>query len=250
MDTIMKTFLYICLILAVPVFHGCASTPQSQINASAEFWQDHQQKIGVFVSDIPEVKGHITGAACLLCYATAAAINADLNSHVKTLSSEDLADLQTQLINALKEKGINAVEVKTEFDIDTVKKFESKQLNVAKKDFRPLKTMEGLDKVLVVDLRLLGTIRNFANYVPIGEPIAALKGLMYIVNLEDNHYEFYEVIDVTKIVGNQWDEPNYPAVTNAYYTIVELGKAKILDLSVDAPPLATPVVDEKVADAI
>lgn len=77
---------------------------------------------------------------------------------------------------------------------------------------------------------------------------AVLRGLMYIVNLNDNSYEFYEVINETKVAGEEWDEPpNYPGITNAYYTVVELGKNNILDISV-IEPANTPAEDDSVAD--
>ncbi len=233
------------LILTPLLFaFGCATIPQqTNITFQEGFLETNTQKIGVYVSATPEVKGHITGAGCLLCLATASTINAGLDKHMKAQSNEDLNDLKSTLISNLNEKGANVVEI-DQIDIAKLPKNSGAQLNFSKKNFVSVGTDNGVDHVLVVQLGTLGTIRNFANYVPVGDPYAVFNALMYMVDTTTNEYLFYEPINITQYSETPWKEEGYPGITNAYYTAIERGKEQILDLKATVAPTVTPIEEQ------
>lgn len=232
----MKLFSRILFIILLPAFWGCAVNPQLNVNASDEFWQNKEQKIGVYVSAIPEVRGHIQGAGCLLCLAVAAGINSSLATHMKTQSADDLKGIKSELIAKLKAKGLQVTSIDQFINFKKLKRKTSKELNTAKKDFSALGSKYSVDHILVVDIKMIGTMRNFSNYVPIGDPSAIVRGNMYIVNTKTNVYEFYEDINISKLAEGKWKEPpNYPGITNAYYTALVLAKDNIMDLKSSAP---------------
>jgi hypothetical protein len=237
----MRIISRLALISSLLLVYGCATTRQTDINISNEFWDNKEQKIGVYVSKIPEVKGHITGAGCLLCAAVASGINSKLNEHMKTQSADGLSDIQNNLVSSLQTKGLNVVAIDTPINLRNLKASQLKGVNVAKKNFKPLGEKLGVEQLLVVNLNLLGTLRRFANYVPVGAPEAVFNALMYIVNTKTNTYEFYDSIRISKFADGEWKEPpNYPGLTNAYYTALELGKDEIYDL--ESQPPIVPVV--------
>ncbi len=231
----MKVLVKIGLILALPLFWGCATTPQPNVNFSSDYWDNKETKIGVYVGELPAVKGHLSGAACLLCLAAASAINADLADHMKSQSNEDLADLKDLLIATVEEKGVTVVPIEGPIDFRKLPKNSAKIPNATRYNFSSIGKQNDVKKVLVLDFGLLGTMRNFANYVPVGDPYAMFNAMMYVVNTETNTYEFYEPINVTKYSETPWKEEGYPGITNAYYTVLELGKSRVLDLETFAP---------------
>lgn len=231
----MKHLLKILFVLSLPAFWGCAATPQSNVNFTPDYWEAPSRKIGVYVSSIPEVKGHLSGAGCLLCLATASAINASLAKHMELQSNEDLNDLRNLLVDAIESNGAEVVLIEQPIDFKKLPKNSSKEVNATKHSFKNVGIAHKVDQVLVVDLHAIGTMRDFANYVPVGDPYAIFRGLMYTVDIPTNTYVFYEPINIKKYSETPWKEDGYPGITNAYYTALEQGKAAILDLNTVAP---------------
>ena len=240
--------LKVIILFSIPFFWGCAVTPQNNVNFSPAFWENKEQSIGVYVTELPEVKGHISGAGCLLCLATASAINSDLNTHMKEQSNADLSDIQTLLVASLNERGINAKPVAGPIDISKLAKYSSQEVNAARKDFTSLSEELNVDQLMVVSINTLGTMRNFANYVPVGDPFATFNAVMYVVDTKTNTYNFYEAINLAQYSETPWKEENFPGVTNAYYTALELGKTRILDLNVVAPSAPVAASEESVGE--
>ena len=49
-----------------------------------------------------------------------------------------------------------------------------------------------------------------------------------MINLSSNAYDFFAPINEMKGAEGKWDEPpDYPALTNAYYSVIESGKAAV-----------------------
>ncbi|MFL0809023.1 MAG: hypothetical protein K6L76_01280 [Agarilytica sp.] len=231
----MTRFFKLLFISPLLFLFGCAVTPQSNITFQQDFLSKQDQKIGIYVSAAPEVKGHISGAACLLCYATASAINSDLDTHMKTQSNEDLNELKAALTERLTNEGATVVDI-TDLNIAKLPKNTGAQLNFAKNKFDGVGTKHDVNQVLVVDMKTLGTLRNFANYIPVGDPYAVFNAVMYMVDTTTNAYTFYELIDVKQYSDSPWKEEGFPGITNAYYTAIETGKSQILDLHATVTP--------------
>ena len=81
----------------------------------------------------------------------------------------------------------------------------------------------------VMEVNTLGIRRNYSAYFPTGEPSAVLHGAGYIVNLNNNMYEWYSGVHNTKNSDGKWDEPpTFPGLTNAYFQVVETSKDNFL----------------------
>jgi hypothetical protein len=212
----------VCALLA-----GCAGTPQLPMSVSKDLLAS-KTRIGVVMTPLPKVDTEFPGAGCLLCMAAASLANRSLTVHVQTLTHEDLPKLKDDVAKLLQAKGLEAHVIAEPLDVKNLPSFGSKQPNFAVKDFSSLKAKYGVDKLLVIDIQVLGAERNYSAYIPTGDPKAVLRGTGYIVNLSNNALEWYQPLNVYKSADQKWDEPpKFPGLTNAYYQALEIGKDEI-----------------------
>ncbi|MEJ2445649.1 MAG: hypothetical protein P8Y42_19755 [Exilibacterium sp.] len=244
----MKALFKLCIVLTFPFIWGCATAPQPNVNFTANYWDQMEAKIGVYVGPVPEVKGHLSGANCLLCLAAASVVNSDLANHMKTQSNESLVDLKELLIAEMEKKGAQVLPIETPIDFKSLPKNSSKAPNSAKINFKSIGEQYEVDKILILDYGLIGTMRDFSNYIPVGDPYAIFNALVYVVDTNTNTYDFYEPVNVTKYSETPWKEEGFPGITNAFYTALELGKSRVLDLETDVPIAPVAAAESSEAD--
>lgn len=81
----------------------------------------------------------------------------------------------------------------------------------------------------MIDITGLGIHRTYASYIPSSDPRATVTGASYIVNLNNNTYEWYLPLAIMKSSDNKWDEPpKFPGLTNAYFQALEIAKDSIV----------------------
>lgn len=219
----------LALLAAVMLLSACGSTPQAPVNLSSNYFEANKDnKLGVYLNAIPEVDTSLPGASCLLCYAAASAANSSLSSHFQSLQSDDLAVIDEELLELLKAKGVKAQQIDTNINIDKLKKFKTKELNFASKDFRSLKDTLAVDQLLVIDFDMVGAVRSYSSYIPNGPPTAAVSGTVYIVDLASNQYVQFDRFNINLAAQGEWDEPPaFPGLTTSYYQVVEMAKDRI-----------------------
>ena len=223
----MGRLAYLAAALALSALGGCASAPQQPISMSAGALSS-AGRVGVVMTALPKVDTEFPGAGCLLCMAVASATNSTLTGHVRTLTHEDLPELKKQAAAAITKKGATAVVIDEELKLDALQNFGGGAQNVATKDFRALREKHNIDRLMVVQVSVLGVWRNYSAYVPTADPKAVLKGAAYMVNLQTTALEWYVPIDVAKSAA-VWDQPpKFPDLTNAYFQALEFGKDAVL----------------------
>jgi hypothetical protein len=217
----MKTIYVVAAMMAVFGLAGCASPPQPPLAMSGTALQNHSARIGVAMAPLPKVDTWFPGANCLLCIAAASATNSSLTTYTQTLPVDDVAHIKADVADALRKKGYNAVVLPEDLKIRDLPKG-SEGPNKAKYDFSSLASKYQIDKLVVIEIGSLGVKRNYAAYIPNGDPQAALVGTGYLVNLSNNTYEWYLPLEQVKGAAGSWDEPpKYPGLTNAYFQVVE-----------------------------
>lgn len=233
MQTLRTAILTVCMLSLV----GCASIPPQQPVAFNKNPAQAEETIAVSISDVPDVQITYPGASCLLCLGVAAVANTGISTEVKKLNSDDLQPLGSELIEVLENSGHAVKVLDDKFSLKKLKKFESTEINAARKDYRPLKNQLQASHLLVVDLDYVGIKRDYASYVPTSEPYAIVQGLAYIINLTTNIYEWYLPIQQRHSPGQEWkNPPSYPALINAYYQAIETTREQVLSaLSADIP---------------
>lgn len=224
----MKKITGVVLLALLALTTGCVTAPQLPVALEDSFWQQEEKKVGIAMTEIPKLTVHLPGASCLLCIATAKLANSALSKHVETLSYGDLPELKTELAKRFEKRG-TAVSVLDEvLNLKALPKNKSKLPNSAYKDFSAFKEKYGISHLLVVDIRLIGMHRTYSSYIPTSDPKAVFDGSSYLVDLENNTYDWYLPFDIYKSSSDEWDEPpSFPGLTNAYYQALEIGKESI-----------------------
>jgi hypothetical protein len=217
----MKKMYAVAAMIALFGLAGCASPPQQPIAMSGTVLQNNSARIGVAMAPLPKVDTWFPGASCLLCLAAASATNSSLTTYTQTLPVDDVAHIKTDVADALRKKGYNAVVLPDDLKVRDLPKG-SEGPNKPKYDFSSLASKYQIDKLVVIEIGSLGVRRNYSSYIPNGDPQAALAGTGYLVNLSNNTYEWYLPLDQVKGAAGSWDEPpKYPGLTNAYFQVVE-----------------------------
>jgi hypothetical protein len=216
------------ILLSAVLLAGCVSAPQLAVPLAPTTFTATQNRVGVIMMTLPVVDTHFPGASCLLCMAAASVANSTLTEYTKTLPYEDLSKLNMQVANHLKKKGMEVTFIdKLDFPsgFQSLPDFDSKEPNFAKKDFSSLQAKYKIDKLLVIDIGMLGIERTYSAYFPTSEPKAKIAGISYIINLKNNAYEWYFPLNIVKSSDANWDEPpKFPGLTNAYFQVLELTK--------------------------
>jgi hypothetical protein len=199
--------------------------PQAPVALQREAVAGSAGKIGVAMTNLPKPDTHLPGASCLLCIAVASAANSSLTAHTRTLGAEDLPDLKKLVADRIRANGGDAVVISEPIDIAALADNANAAPNQARKNFGPLKQKLNVDRLLVIDLTMLGFERTYSAYVPTSEPKAVIRGAGFLVNLSNNTYEWYLPLNVLRAADGKWDEPpKFPGLTNAYFQAIELGK--------------------------
>lgn len=222
-----KTFM-IAVLAGLLVLTGCATPKREPIALTAATLKTPGTRIGVAVSPPPKADTYFPGAGCLLCYAAASAANSTLTAHTQKLPVEDIARIKADLADALRKKGFTPTMLPDNFTVKDLAKLDGGP-GKAEYDFSPLAGKYQIDKLVVVQITLLGISRNYSSYFPTGAPQGIAAGLGYMINLADNTYAWYRPINELRGTTGQWDEePTFPGLTNAYFQAVEGARDAVL----------------------
>lgn len=218
----MKTI--VAVVAVVVLLSGCVTPPQPPVQLQPEKLDANAGRIGVVMAPLPKPDTQFPGAGCLLCIAAANAMHSTLTSYTQTLSNTDLAKLKDDVAALIRKKGGNATVIAEELKLDMLADAATPGPNVARKDHTPLKKRYDVDKLVVLNIALVGIERPYSAYVPTGDPKGVLVGQGYLVNLSNNTYEWHQNIRVIRAADGKWDEPpGYPGLTNAYFQAIESG---------------------------
>lgn len=225
----MKNRVGALLAMAVIGLSGCAGTPQPNVDLAPGVLSPQSGRVGIAMTALPKVDTSFPGADCLLCLATASLANTTLTSYAHTLPTDDLSKLKQEVADLIQKKGTSVTIIEEGLNLENLSKWNTEAPNVAKKDFVPFKQKYGIEKLLVIEVNTLGIHRNYAAYFPTGMPYAVLGGTGYIVNLNNNTYEWFSRVYNTKNSDGNWDEPPaFPGLTNAYFQVIETSKDNFL----------------------
>ncbi|MES3020561.1 MAG: hypothetical protein V4857_03145 [Pseudomonadota bacterium] len=227
--SVMNLRIALFLAAAVSFLSGCATAPQLPVPLSPTALTVPNTKIGVAMTAIPKVNTFFPGANCLLCLGAAELTNATLSTYVQTLQLEDLPQLKNKIAAVLTKKGNSALVIDEALNLESLADHKTEVPNMARKDFKSLKGKYKVDKLLVLELNV-SVQRAYASYFPAGDPKAQMQGVAYLVNLNDNSFEWYLPVSIIKGSDGKWDEPpSFPGLTNAYFQVLEMGKDSILN---------------------
>lgn len=229
LDYMIKRLIFITIACFSLLMVGCAGVAQKPVNLDNKFISAGSETIVITMTAINEPTTMFPGASCLLCIAAANLANSSLNEHVTTLEVEGLNELKQQLSMSFKDRGYNTVIVDDVINLEEFPEYSSDTLNSPKNNFSSLAKANGAKYVLVIDIQATGFRRQYSSYFPVNDPQALFMGTAFMVNIDTQQYEWYLPLSILKAAEGNWDEvPNFPALTNAYYQVVEQGKNTIM----------------------
>ena len=217
------------LIASLSLLGACAAAPIPKVGLSADVVTGKAGKVGVVMSAIPKADTSFPGAYCLLCIAAASAANSTLTKYTHTLSTAEVSAYRAAIVKTLKSKGADAIEIADAIDVKKLPDAKAPEAGAPKKNYTGLKSTYNVDELLVIEVDSLGISRHYAAYIANGEPSGFIQGKVYIVDLATNTYRWQLDLAAEKAAEGSWDEPPaFPALTNAYFAAIEMGKDQIL----------------------
>ena len=237
----MKHLWKIASLLAITVLAGCASQPQKPLSLT-KGTISVDQKAGIVMYTVPDIKTTYPGAGCLLCLAAAAATNSGLSKHSQTLSTDDLASLKELVQSTITKQGIESIIDEDAIIPKQLKKLKrSKEPNKARYDFSAYKEKLGISHLAVIELNYAGYQRNYSSYIPTAAPQAVIRGKTYMVDLNTHTYVAYLPINIYMSADGEWKEENFPNLTNAYYQAVEKARDTVVKAYQLVEPTPAPI---------
>jgi len=225
-----KIFIITIVMLGLA---ACATvTPNLTVNQN--FWKNRQEIIGVAVVELPAPTAHKGGSQGLLDIAINNAAASDLETHLNSLKIDDVMQLAGQMTGYLTQNGYKAKQLEKTIKIVDLADFEQTRSGAdyyASKDFRSFKSKYGIDKLVLITVLRVGTIRDYYGFIPTSEP----SGLSHIngkvINLSNNQLEWNQTVQQrVPNMGESWDvPPDFPGLTKAMYAALSQTKQMLFN---------------------
>lgn len=225
----MKQFLRSCMIplVVVGLLGGCA-TAGSDFSTRPELWEQKQAVVGVAVAELPKPTTYKGGSEGIFDFAINDAKAKPLERHLSRLDISNVTGLSDRIAAYLRSRGVTVRQIKKPIKVADLKKLDQDESSPpdshrVTRDFRPLKQKYGVDKLVLITVTQVGTIRNYFGFFPIGAPsgIASLAG--QAIDLTTNTLEWNQTITRTvPSADRNWNEPpQYPGLTKAVLTALD-----------------------------
>lgn len=225
----MKKINSVAAFLVAIFLTACGTTQQTPILLNKQLFSSPGNRVGLYF-ETEQATTHIYGASCLLCYGVASAANSSLSSHFEQVSLDDINSLKGFAIEHLKAQGKDVKLVDLKSKIKKLPKYKRKE-GFPNRDYRKLKEKHDIDTLVVIHIPEHGAYRSYSAYIATSDPMGAVMGAVYTVDLNSNQYIQYDSLDLKVNVSGSWDEPpSFPGVTTAYYEALEKTKEKIKTL--------------------
>lgn len=212
----------LALAVAVIWVSGCASVP-THVKMDPGFWSDKRQTVVVAIAEMPAPDHFMLGQQGLLDVAINKGNAEELTAFLKTVDTSAYAKVTTDIAQALRAKGFKTQEHAGYLNVTSLPAFkapESKdgaaKVAHAEKDFRELAKKYGPNRLLLLDVRSIGTQRNYFGFIPTSAPSATITVRGQIVDLADNRLLWRQNQSEQAAIADPWDQPqSFPNVGRA-----------------------------------
>lgn len=204
------------------------------ISTSDAFWQEKGLSIGIVSSKPAIAKSHKRGPQGLLDVAINEAASGGLDTYLKSIDLSKSKSATDPYQRYLSKRGFKAAKLSGQLDISSLEDFtkeEGTKGHFASKDFRPLKSKYNVDRLLIVSVEQIGTIRSYYGFIPTSAPagICIINGK--IVNLDSNKLEWnHTITQEVPYKSETWREPpKYPGLTRAILSALDRSTLRLFD---------------------
>lgn len=220
----MKTNLSgIIAAAALALLSGCSHVVYKPISVDAKFWQDRSGTIGVAVETMPEPETHMIGPQGLLDLAINVGNAKPLSTKLKSIDIKRVAAIPDNFASRLDARGFSAKRLADPVDIKNYPEYRASEApeKFAPRDFSSLQR-DGIDRLLLITVERIGTVRNYHGFIPLGAPMAVVTLKGQLIDLKTHKLLWYERMDSTAAVAGDWDqEPEFPNVLEAVSRNIE-----------------------------
>ncbi|NRF69017.1 hypothetical protein HLB44_18650 [Aquincola sp. S2] len=234
----MRLWRWLAAVAGTWALGGCVSIVPVDLHKGAAIF-DEKTSVGVVVQlperpNVWEYDPERGGAAGgLLQLGIVTAVTSKLTAHAKSLPTDELRAVESELMRALQKKGVAARSFSDSELMKTFKpdRFDAKDGTSHVRDMRPLRDRLGVERLLVVTVGQVGFNYPFSGVIPMaaGDPMAYVGGEAYLLDLRTNAYQWYKKVRTLRGVGKTWDQPPaYPALTAKFFEAVEVAKEEIV----------------------
>ncbi|MBC3361473.1 hypothetical protein [Pseudomonas sp. SWRI154] len=213
-------------VLACLTLTGCAHV-QPPVPLDKQFWDAKEPTIGVAINVIPEPVLALTGNQGLLDLAINKGVNSKLSDNVEKWQVRDLNTLPDAIVTRLQAKGYKAKRINEPVDLSKYKEVSFREGYTAR-DLTSIKATYGVDRLLLVNVIGTGATRSYYSVVPTSVPMAQVFGQGMVVDLADNKLLWFKPFAVVQAAQGEWDEPDYPNLTNAFYQAMDSSRQQMI----------------------
>lgn len=206
---------------------GCA-TVTPQVAVGSKFWENRQGTIAISQAAIPAPAAFQEGSQGLLDVAINQGMASDLNKHLQTLSTARAAAIPDNFSRLLTDRGFSVKKLDKPVDESALPDFKQASGTggvYAKKDYRSLKS-EGVDRLLVIQVKRSGTARPYYGFIPLAGPSVVFDVTGQLIDLSTNELLWNHDGTNRALVPDPWDQPpTFGNITASLTEQMEKGSA-------------------------
>lgn len=196
------------ILLLASLLTGCV-TAQKPVSLAPTFWENKEQSIGVAVTKSVPPDAYMTGSQGLLDYAINRGNAKDLIAYLSKMELPKLSTLPDTFLNQLQARGFKVKKIDEPIDTSKLAKASAKSTETkqfSEFDFSKYKE-NNIDKLLLINVKRVGTTRNYYGFMPTNPPQAELAITGQLIDL--NTHELLWNTDVTNNspIAEPWDQP-------------------------------------------
>ena len=221
----------IALVAAASLLAACGERPPRVAPATSLF-DDTQGVTGIAVAPPPHAMAYLKGPQGLIDMAINDAATEPLNSHLDQLGLDQFRELRGALAGKLQARGLQVKVLDQDLDPQAYPAREMDKRDkrrFADRDYSALKAAAGIDRLLLIRLSEVGTLRNYYGFIPIGRLTGYARATGQIIDLRDGSLLWSATSVRTHEPAPGGDENDFSGVDKAIAAAIHSAGAELSD---------------------
>jgi len=222
---------FLALLAAASILAGCGDRPP-RVAPATNLFSDTQSVIGIAVAPPPPAAAYTKGPQGLIDMAINYDANDALRQSLEQLDLNQFHPLRDALAGKLRQRGLQVKVLDKDIDpsdypVRELDKSDRKRF--ADHDYSGLKAASGIDRLLLIRLSEVGTLRNYYAFIPLGRLSGYARATGQIINLRDGSLQWSATSVRTHEPEPGYGEADFTAVDKAINTAIRSAGAELSD---------------------